>query len=336
MGVSLWSTVAAGGSAGPNTSVSARFGQANPEARWREAERTIVSGPSRTTYQVFYPSDYPALGFKSPIIAWGNGTAAAPTSSFYPALVAQLVSWGFTVVAPDLANTGSGTEILAGARLMVAEDDLPGPFFHHLATDEIAAVGHSQGATGAIRAAAAGGSLIKTTMTFSLPWNGQGPRGSSFSANSGAPHGWSGPNQDCPTWQTCWPDPGALRQPTFLVSTHGALDAAIAPPVVEQCYLQELRAPSALGIVLDSPAGSATRADHDAISAAPSALLGYATAWLLYELRHDAGAAKAFTGAHPQLLTDSNWPGSAVNRGGPARGGQRCDDRVAGSPSPPG
>ncbi|MGH9006597.1 MAG: hypothetical protein ACRDV6_02615 [Acidimicrobiales bacterium] len=333
-GFSLWSApVAAGGAPKPTASVTAVFGRSNPTARWHEDELSITTGPSETTYQVFYPSDYRALGFKSPIVAWGNGTGSAPTSAFYRTLVADLVSWGFTVVAPDLANTGSGSQVLAGARLLVAAAGHRGPFFHHLATNEVAAAGHSQGATGAVRAALAGPSLIRAVMTFSLPWNGQGPRGSSFSANPGAPHGWSAPNQDCPTWQICWADPGAMRQPTFLVSTHGPVDGAIAPPAVEQCYLDELRAPSALGIVLDSPSDSGERADHDAISATPTALLGYATAWLLYRLRHDAAAAKAFTGPDPQLLADRNWPGSSVTHGGPAPAG-RCDDHVAGAPSP--
>jgi pimeloyl-ACP methyl ester carboxylesterase len=287
------------------------------------------------TYQVFSPSDYASLGFKSPIVAWGNGTGAAPTAVFYSTLVTQLVSWGFTVVAPDLANTGSGTAIAAGARWLVDQDRRRGsPFFHRLAIDEVAAVGHSQGATGAVHAALADPSLIKTVMTFSLPWNGQGPSHSSFSANPGAPHGWSAANPDCPTWQTCWVDPGALRQPTFLVSTHGPLDAAIAPPAVERCYFQELRAPSALGIVLDSPPFAGDPADHDSISAHPSGLLGYATAWLLFELRHDAAAGRAFTGPDAQLVSDPNWPGSEVTGDRSGTATQHCDDRVAGAPRP--
>jgi hypothetical protein len=38
----------------------------------------------------------------------------------------------------------------------------------------------------------------------------------------------------------------------------------------------------------------------------PGGLLGYATAWLEYRLRG------AFAGAHPELVSDANWPGSAV------------------------
>ena len=40
--------------------------------------------------------------------------------------------------------------------------------------------------------------------------------------------------------------------------------------------------------------------------------LGYATAWLEYQLRGNATAPGAFTGPHPELLSNPNWPGSAV------------------------
>jgi hypothetical protein len=44
----------------------------------------------------------------------------------------------------------------------------------------------------------------------------------------------------------------------------------------------------------------------------PAGELGYATAWLEYQLRGDATAAGAFTGAHPELVSNTNWPGSAT------------------------
>ena len=44
----------------------------------------------------------------------------------------------------------------------------------------------------------------------------------------------------------------------------------------------------------------------------PGGLLGYATAWLEYQLRGNATAGGAFTGAHPELVCNTNWPGSAA------------------------
>jgi hypothetical protein len=53
-------------------------------------------------------------------------------------------------------------------------------------------------------------------------------------------------------------------------------------------------------------------ADHPSIATNPAGFLGYATAWLEYRLRGDATAATAFTGPRPELLSNANWPGSAV------------------------
>jgi hypothetical protein len=36
------------------------------------------------------------------------------------------------------------------------------------------------------------------------------------------------------------------------------------------------------------------------------------TAWLEYQLRGNPIAAAAFTGPHPELVSNNNWPGSAT------------------------
>lgn len=272
-----------------------------------------VEAPGGQRYDVFRPASYAAVPFRSPIITWGNGTKATPDD--YRTLLGHLASWGFTVIASTQPDTGSGREILEGARLLVRADRRPdSPFVGHLDTGEIAAVGHSQGATGAVRAAVSGGRLISTVVTFSLPWNGEGPLGSKW-ATAGS-LGWSAPNPDCRTARDCWPDPAALRQPTFLVSTRGPIDAIVANPAVERCYFEAVRAPAALGIVTWS---DGVRADHSSIQdrargGDPGGFLGYVTAWLLDQLRHDRRAASSFSGSHPALLHDSDWSGSAVKQ----------------------
>jgi hypothetical protein len=70
---------------------------------------------------------------------------------------------GFHVIASVLANTGSGNEITAAAEYLVIQDTTLGsPFDRDLGINEIAAVGHSQGAGGATRAAINNPTLIKT------------------------------------------------------------------------------------------------------------------------------------------------------------------------------
>ena len=71
---------------------------------------------------------------------------------------------------------------------------------------------------------------------------------------------------------------------------------------------------AALGIILTS---DGKLADHTSIQDTadggnPGGFFGYATAWLEYQLRGNATAAGAFSGPHPELLSNINWPGSAV------------------------
>ena len=104
----------------------------------------------------------------------------------------------------------------------------------------------------------------------------------------------------------------ALTQPTFLIATHGIADLVIAGPLVETGYFTSLRNHGALGLIENSDGKAA---DHNSIQNAaaggnPGGFLGYATAWLEYQLRGDRTAARAFTGASPEMVVNANWPGS--------------------------
>ena len=63
---------------------------------------------------------------------------------------------------------------------------------------------------------------------------------------------------------------------------------------------------AALGIILSS---NGKPADHTSIenpTGNPGGLFGYATAWLEYQQRPNPIAAAAFTGPHPELVTNTN------------------------------
>jgi pimeloyl-ACP methyl ester carboxylesterase len=270
-----------------------------------EASYTAIGPYSTTTasatdsagnaYTLYYPSDYAALGFKSPIVTWGNGTNATP--AMYSTLLSHFASYGFTVIASDLENTGSGREIDAGARYLAAQNTAPSSIFHgHLDVSHVAAVGHSQGAGGAVRAAVNDPGLITALMTFSLP-------------NTI----WIGTNSDCPTKADCTYDPAALTQPAFFISTHGFLDSIIASPSTETAFYNSVKGQAALGIIISSDGKAA---DHNSVQNTasggnPDGELGYATAWLESRLLGNTTAATAFTGPHAELTSNSNWPGSA-------------------------
>ena len=265
-----------------------------PPGPYATTTGTVTNATGTVIYDLFYPSHYGALGFKSPIVTWGNGTGSTPGK--YSTLLSHLASYGFTVIASTLPNTGSGNEVDAAAHYLVAQDTVASSVFHgHLDVNEVAAVGQSQGATGAVRAATNDPALIKTVLTFSLP-------------NSS----WAAANPDCPTAADCTAHPAALIRPVFFISTHGFWDSIIASPATEKAFVLSTSVHAALGIILSS---DGKPADHGSIQNTadggnPGAFLGYATAWLEDQLRGNATAAGAFTGVHPELTSNANWPGS--------------------------
>jgi pimeloyl-ACP methyl ester carboxylesterase len=279
------------------SSIEATYAKAGPYAT---TTSTAKDSTGKVTYVFFFPKDYSKLGFKSPIVTWGNGSGGA--TSMYTTLLNHLASYGFTVVAPELQNTGSGNDIGAAARYMVVQNSTTGsPFKGNLDVKHIAAVGHSQGAGGAAQAALKNPSVITSVMTFSLP-----------------DKKWAGANPDCPTPADCTPNVAALKQSVFFISTRGWWDSqfGIAPPATEKGYFDSVKGHAAMGIITNSDGQAA---DHNSIQNAnspnkgnPGGFLGYATAWLEYQLRGDATAARAFSGTKPEIVTNTNWSGSAV------------------------
>jgi hypothetical protein len=121
------------------------------------------------------------------------------------------------------------------------------------------------------------------------------------------------PNPDCPTAADCTAHPAALTRPVFFISTYGFSDSIIASPATERAFFLSTSVHAALGIILTS---DGKPADHTSIENPPAGNsggeFGYATAWLEYQLRGNPIAAAAFTGPHPELVTNTNWPGRAT------------------------
>src|SRR5437879_10000853 len=73
---------------------------------------------SGNTYDLFYPTQLGADGFKHPILTWGNGSYASP--SLVTGVLNQLASWGFVIIASTSETTGTGDEMLTGVQDMVS------------------------------------------------------------------------------------------------------------------------------------------------------------------------------------------------------------------------
>ncbi len=264
-----------------------------PAGPYATTTSTVTDSAGNITYYVYRPADYGALGFLSPIVTWGDGTKATP--GMYSDLLTHFASYGLTVIALNKTDTGSGIGIAAGVSYLVTASNTPGNVFsNRLDPAHVAAVGHSQGASGAVRAASNNPSLITAVLTFSLPDSK-----------------WDGANTDCPTAADCSHNTALLTQPTFLLATHGLLDSVIAPPATEKADFNAIPGHAVLGLIKNSGGKSA---DHNSVqdSGNPTGEYGYATEWLEYELRGTTSAARAFTNPNSEIASNTNWPGSAV------------------------
>ena len=105
--------------------VQAAFASPGPYAT---TTGTVTDSAGTVIYDVFRPSNYSALGFTSPIVTWGNGTGASPAK--VSVLLSHLASYGFTVIASTLPNTGSGNEIDAAAHYLVTQNGVATSVFH--------------------------------------------------------------------------------------------------------------------------------------------------------------------------------------------------------------
>ncbi|HEU5153003.1 MAG TPA: hypothetical protein VFU19_21095 [Iamia sp.] len=252
------------GAAGAATAIESAYAAPGP---WVVTHETIAGG----AYEVFRPTDLGAGGERHPIVTWGNGSNATPTQ--YAGLLTHLASWGYVVIASTSTATGTGAEILAGAELLVAADTTPGsPYEGRLDTARVAAVGHSQGAGGSVRATQHSGGLITTTVPINLP-----------------ARIWVSPGDEY--------DPAQLTDPVLFLT--GELDLLIAGPLTQNGYYAEVPGPAAKGAV--------RFAGHNEVQGDGGRFRGYLTAWLRYQLDGDTVARGAFVGSPAEMATNGGW-----------------------------
>ncbi len=101
------------------------------------------AGPNNA-YTIFQPRNM--NNGRHGLVTWGNGTGARP--DVYAPFLRHLASQGLIVIASNVTNTGTGVEMLDGVRWMKADSGYSGRL-----NGKTVAMGHSQGGTGAFRAA---------------------------------------------------------------------------------------------------------------------------------------------------------------------------------------
>jgi len=131
-----------------------------------------VYGDVQQRFNVYRPSNLDSSGLCHPILVWANGHGDNPeqhppecivdpaTNTWcgtYPGLINQLASHGFVVIASLSTTTSRGEPLptIAGLNWLLEQaEDSTSPYFHHLDTAHIGALGHSEGGASTCIAAA--------------------------------------------------------------------------------------------------------------------------------------------------------------------------------------
>ena len=225
----------------------------------------------------YYPAQLEDSGDQWPAVVFVNGTGVYAAK--YPALFRHLASWGFIVLGNEDPGTFSGDSTDATlAWLLEQNGDLDSVFYQKVDTAHMGLSGHSQGGVGVFNAISEqpNGGLYTCAVSLS-------PTQEDLAAALNIPY-----------------DPSKTVIPTLVLA--GTSNDVITPEGMEKLY-GKLGGPKAMALRTDTDHGSMLYSGD-----------GYVTAWLMYWLRGDEEAGKAFWGEAPELAGNPNWRGVQISR----------------------
>lgn len=141
---------------------------------------TVVETPAFSGCTIHRPSTLGQNGVTHPVILWGNGTGATPST--YSALLSHWASHGFIVAAANTSNAGNGSQMINCLDFVLDRNDNPSSiYFNRVDPERVGTSGHSQGGAGAVMAGRDG----RVTATAPLqPYIGFIPFGGRFDDDS--------------------------------------------------------------------------------------------------------------------------------------------------------
>ena len=228
-------------------------------------------------FVAYYHAQLEDSGDQWPAVVFVNGTGVY--ASKYPALFRHLASWGFIVLGNEDPGTFSGDSTDATlAWLLEQNGDPDSVFYQKVDTAHMGLSGHSQGGVGVFNAISEqpNGGLYTCAVSLS-------PTQEDLAAALNIPY-----------------DPSKTVIPTLVLA--GTSNDVITPEGMEKLY-GKLGGPKAMALRTDTDHGSMLYSGD-----------GYVTAWLMYWLRGDEEAGKAFWGEAPELAGNPNWRGVQISR----------------------
>ncbi len=228
-------------------------------------------------FVAYYPAQLEDSGDQWPAVVFVNGTGVYAAK--YPALFRHLASWGFIVLGNEDPGTFSGDSTDATlAWLLEQNGDPDSVFYQKVDAAHMGLSGHSQGGVGVFNAISEqpNGGLYTCAVSLS-------PTQEDLAAALNIPY-----------------DPSKTVIPTLVLA--GTSNDVITPEGMEKLY-GKLGGPKAMVLRTDTDHGSMLYSGD-----------GYVTAWLMYWLRGDEEAGKAFWGEAPELAGNPNWRGVQISR----------------------
>jgi hypothetical protein len=228
---------------------------------------STTSGSEGPNCRIYKPRTLGQNGVRHPVILWGNGTGASPTT--YSSLLSHWASHGFVVAAAETSNAGSGTQMLACLSYLQTEAGRSsGTYVGKLNLGRVATSGHSQGGGGSIMAGR--DSRIAATAPIQPYVIGLGHVSSSQSQQNG---------------------------PMFLMS--GSLDTIAGPLLNQSPVYSRVNKPVFWGTLRS--------ASHFEPVGNGGGFRGPTTAWFRYKLMNDNTARNQFVGTLCGLCSSLSW-----------------------------
>lgn len=217
-------------------------------------------------FKVWYPADIGEGETRYPLIISNNGTGWG--ASKYPEWFRHMASWGFIVVGNEEHSSWDGRAGQLSLEWILRQDSLSGsPLYHRVDKERIAAIGHSQGGTGTVNAVTVqpDAGRYNTAVLLANTFNGQ---------------------SDLLIWTS---DASQIRIPTLILVAENDI-------LTPREDLRKLYA--AIPDSVFKAMGRHVGVGHGDMLVFAD---GYVTAWMMWQLKGDTLATRAFTGGLPEL-----------------------------------
>ncbi|MBP3759110.1 MAG: alpha/beta hydrolase [Firmicutes bacterium] len=216
---------------------------------------------------------------KMPMIIVANPSKLPATN--YKPFFERLASWGFVVVGNEDPQSGTGKSVSATLEAMKGLVDTH-PLRDVIDYDTIGIIGYSQGGAGALAAV--------------TEYDNGSEFDAIFTGSAVAP----GPSEEV-GWIY---DTSRITVPYFMTAGTGDTDAGTDDTEGAAPLTSLMDAYISIGDDIPKIRARAAGTDHNDMLKKCD---GYMTAWMLYELKGDEEAAKAFVGDSAEILENANW-----------------------------